>query len=101
MAQGALGESLIEVCGGLIRLARVVAWLESLAAEALDRDEAAAVRGGGSGARFARGEGVPRETRQRLDHRAAPGLGRAAADAIVTKLDPDAPTRCELTYPQR
>lgn len=79
----------------------MVAWLESLAAEALDRDEAAAVRGGGSGARFARGEGVPRETRQRLDHRAAPGLGRAAADAIVTELDPDAPTRCELTYPQR
>ncbi|BDA47704.1 Nuclear pore complex protein NUP107 [Coccomyxa sp. Obi] len=74
-------------------VARVVAWLEALAGEALDRSEEAAVRGGGSGARFARGEGVPRETRQRLEHRPAPGLGRAAADAVVTELDPDAPTR--------
>ena len=73
----------------------MVAWLEALAGEALDRSEAAAVRGGGSGARFARGEGVPRETRQRLEHRPAPGPGRAAADAVVTELDPDAPTRCD------
>jgi len=77
------------------RLARVVAWLEAGAGEALDRGEAAAVRRGGSGARFARGEGVPRETRQRLEHPVAPGVlaGAAKPDALVTELDPDAPTR--------
>lgn len=76
----------------------MVAWLEAGAGEALDRGEAAAVRRGGSGARFARGEGVPRETRQRLEHPAATGVlaGAAKPDALVTELDPDAPTRWGL-----
>ncbi len=68
------------------RLARVVAWLEHRAGEALDRAEAAAQRSGGSGARFARDEGVPLSTLR--------ALGRPGAAGLVSELDPDAPTRC-------
>jgi hypothetical protein len=85
----------------VIRLARVVAWLEALAGDSLDRTEAAAVRAGGSGSRFARGEGLPLETRLRLDQRPPLG-GRATTDteALVTRLDPDAPTRhAHFIYP--
>ncbi len=68
------------------RLARVVAWLEHRAGQALDRAEAAAQRSGGSGARFARDEGVPLSTLR--------ALGRPGAAGLVSELDPDAPTRC-------
>jgi len=57
------------------RLARVVAWLEHRAGEALDRAEAAAQR-----------EGVPLSTLR--------ALGRPGAAGLVSELDPDAPTRC-------
>ena len=65
----------------------MVAWLEHRAGAALDRTEAAAQRSGGSGARFARDEGVPLATLR--------ALGRPGTAALVGELDPDAPTRCD------
>ena len=48
------------------RAARVVAWLEALAGEALDAEEADAAAGGGTAGRFGATEGVWAETRLRL-----------------------------------
>lgn len=86
------------------RLGRVIAWLEAMAGDALDRAKAAAVAAGGSGMRFARNEALPNETRLRLAERqqrgGATALGfpgaavGADAASMVTELDPDAPTRC-------
>ena len=62
-------------------------WLEALAAEELDREEAAAVRAGGAAVSFSEREGLPLNTSDALDQRRAP-------DNTVSQLDPDAPTRC-------
>lgn len=56
------------------RVARVVAWLERLAAERLDRSEAY-----GSSDRFGPNDGVWRETRARVGASAAAGLPAAGA----------------------
>jgi hypothetical protein len=89
------------------RLARVVAWLEALAGGALERAQAASLAAGGSGARFARGEGLPRETRLRLAQaRGGPGAfpgggsggGAGVAELLVTELDPDAATRFGMVF---
>ena len=50
----------------LCRAARVVAWLEFLAGEALDAEEAAVLRGGGTAGRFAPDEGLWKESRIKL-----------------------------------
>ena len=44
----------------------MVAWLEYLAGEALDAEEEAVLRAGGSAGRFAKDEGLWKETRIRL-----------------------------------
>ncbi len=44
----------------------MVAWLEYLAGEALDAEEEAVLRAGGSAGRFAQDEGLWKETRTRL-----------------------------------
>lgn len=73
----------------LNRVARVVAWLEFLAAEQLDCEEAG--WGTGLANRFSKDEGVWRETRTRV---AATATARTAgAGAYVSELDPDAATR--------
>lgn len=65
-------------------MARVVAWLEALAAQELDRQaDTAAVLS----AVFAQDEGLPKETRAQL-------LGGRSHPELVTELDPDAPIRC-------
>lgn len=69
------------------RVARVVAWLEELAAEQLDREEAAAVKVGGSTMSFSEREGLPLNTRDALEE--APSHTRQG----VTELDPDGATR--------
>ena len=48
------------------RLARVVTWLEGLAGDELDREEAAAHRTGGARVHFSEREGLPLETRDAL-----------------------------------
>ena len=72
----------------------MVAWLEELAGLELDRAEAEAQAAGGSGAAFAAGEGAPRETAARLQQRSVLAqMQRLDARALVSELDPDAPTR--------
>lgn len=76
------------------RLGRVIAWLEELAGSELDRTQAEAQAAGGSGAHFAPGEGMPRETLVRMEQSAVLAQMRLADNtAIVSQLDPDAPTR--------
>ncbi len=55
-------ENMLEWC----RAARVVAWLESLAGQALDDEDDAVRRAGGSAGRFAPDEGLWKETRIRI-----------------------------------
>ena len=72
----------------------MVAWLEELAGLELDRAEAEAQAAGGSGATFAAGEGLPRETAARLQQRSVLAqMQRLDARMLVSELDPDAPTR--------
>ena len=60
----------------------------------MDRTEAEAQAAGGSGAHFAPGEGMPRETLVRMEQSAVLAKMRLADScAIVSQLDPDAPTR--------
>ncbi|KAL4422844.1 hypothetical protein ABPG75_009041 [Micractinium tetrahymenae] len=69
----------------LNRCARTVAWLEYLAGEALDSEHQAPL---------ASSDGVWADTRRRLDAAAAArGFAGREAAALVTELDPDAPTR--------
>ncbi|KAL4448847.1 hypothetical protein ABPG77_007564 [Micractinium sp. CCAP 211/92] len=69
----------------LNRCARTVAWLEFLAGEALDSEHQAPL---------ASSDGVWADTRRRLDAAAAArGFAGREAVALVTELDPDAPTR--------
>lgn len=70
------------------RLGRIVAWLEELAGLELDR-----------GAHFAPGEGLPRETLGRLQRKGAAQMqmrGPPEGCALVSQLDPDAPSRCPV-----
>ena len=53
----------------------MVAWLEFLAAEALDAEERAVLRGGGTAGRFAADEGLWKETRVKLAAGIAPRPG--------------------------
>lgn len=71
------------------RAARVVAWLEDLAAEALDSEEALMRAGGGTAGRFGATEGVWAETQLRL----AAGMSHQSGYQMVSELDPDAPGR--------
>lgn len=71
------------------RLARVVSWLEDLASNALDREEAALQRAGGARLQFSEREGLPFETSEATQQR-----GSKARQDLVTELDPDAATRC-------
>ncbi|PSC76457.1 nuclear pore complex NUP107 isoform B [Micractinium conductrix] len=69
----------------LNRCARTVAWLEYVAGEALDGEHAAPL---------ASSDGVWADTRRRLDAAAAArGFAGRDAVALVTELDPDAPSR--------
>ncbi len=72
------------------RAARVVAWLEALAAQALDDEAALAAAGGGTAGRFGAREGVWAETRLRL----AAGVARAGDQPLVRpSLNPTATLR--------
>ena len=61
------------------RAARVVAWLEALAAEALDEEAALMAAGGATAGRFGATEGVWAETRLRL----AAGVSRHGDQQLV------------------
>ncbi len=77
----------------------MIAWLEELAGSELDRTEAEAQAAGGSSAHFAPGEGMPRETLVRMEQSAVLAQMRLAdPSAIVSQLDPDAPTRWVLNH---
>lgn len=82
------------VCSG--RVARVVAWLEALASDALDREADRAAEEGGALLAFAPDEGLPRETRSLLLTGAGsrPSQAPRGQEDTVTELDPDAVTRC-------
>uniref|UniRef100_A0A061R3Y7 Nuclear pore complex protein n=1 Tax=Tetraselmis sp. GSL018 TaxID=582737 RepID=A0A061R3Y7_9CHLO len=67
-------------------MARVVSWLEALAAHALDEEEAASGRVGSYAGRFASKEALWLETRNKIAR-------RTGSSVLVTELDPDAPTR--------
>lgn len=72
----------------------MIAWLEELAGADLDRAEAEAEAAGGSGAHFAPGDGMPRETLACSEQSAVLAQMRpAAGHSLVSQLDPDAPTR--------
>lgn len=69
-------------------------WLEELAGSSMDRAEAKAGNMGSTGAHFTPGEGMPRETLARMEQSAVLAQMRpAASHAMVSQLDPDAPTR--------
>lgn len=70
------------------RLARVVAWLEDMASNRLDCDEAALQRAGGARIQFSQREGLPLDTLEALRQRAS-----KPRQGLVTDLDPDAATR--------
>ena len=74
------------------RVARVVAWLEASASDALDRDEDNAADLGGAAVSFAPDEGLAGETRTRL----LSSIRAYSNSTMVTELDPDAGTRCCL-----
>lgn len=63
----------------------MVAWLEFLAGEALDAEEAAVLRGGGTAGRFAPDEGLWKETRIKLASGVAqrPGAIRSATSSFL------------------
>ncbi len=61
------------------RAARVVAWVEALAGQALDDEAALSAAGGGTAGRFGAREGVWAETRLRL----AAGVGAAGQQPLV------------------
>jgi len=71
------------------KAARVVAWLEALAGEAMDVEAALMAASGATAARFGATEGVWAETRIRLDA----GVLRHGDQQLVSELDPDAPGR--------
>ncbi len=72
----------------------MIVWLEELAGSELDRAEAEAETTGSSGAFFTPGEGLPRETLARMEQSAVLAQMRPAVNhAMVSQLDPDAPTR--------
>lgn len=66
----------------------MVAWLEDLASERLDQDEAALQRAGGARIQFSEREGLPLNTLDSLSQRSS-----KAPQKLVTALDPDASTR--------
>lgn len=67
----------------------MVAWLEDLSSDRLDRDEAALQRAGGARIQFSEREGLPLNTLDSLSQRSL-----KAPQKLVTTLDPDAATRC-------
>ncbi len=88
------GKDPLSACMGACRLGRVIVWLEELAGSDMDRAEAEAETTGSSGAFFTPGEGLPRETLARMEQSAVLAQMRpAASHAMVSQLDPDAPTR--------
>jgi len=66
------------------RAARVVAWLECLAGQALDDEDDAVRRAGGSAGRFAPDEGLWKETRTRI----AAGVPQKPGAACMLPLTP-------------
>ena len=73
-------------------VARVVAWLEALAARDLDAADACATAAGGGGDLIADGEAAPRESKVRAA-RAGGGSAQTTTPPLVSDLDPDASTR--------
>ena len=96
---GAVAAAAVAAAPSLGRLARAVAWLESLAARDLDAADAAAAAAG-AGDLFADGEAAPRGSRARAERGAALAAARAGAPPPDTldALDPDAATRSALPW---
>ena len=69
----------------------MVAWLEDLSSDRLDREEAATQRAGGARIHFSEREGLPLNTLDAVSQR----VGKPQKGLVVS-LDPDAATRLVL-----
>ena len=84
----------------------MIAWLETLAGQTLDRELQEAAEMGGASVAFAPDEGLPKETRakllsQQITLGGFPGSHRGTGgNELVTELDPDAATRCAIQLHQ-